>query len=77
VTDREPLRRLIPPDPPMLPLAVAGTVTWLVLGLVLLALRPTLERGGNEGWIGICFTGAALGLVGVAVMAVHDRNRGR
>ena len=59
----------------MLPLAVAGTVTWLVLGLILLALRGTLADGGNEGWIGICFTGAALGLVGIGVMALHDRNR--
>ena len=59
----------------MLPLAVAGTVTWLVLGLVLLALRGTLAAGGNEGWIGICLTGAALGLVGIGVMALHERNR--
>ena len=73
----EPLRRLTPPDPPMVPLAVAGTVTWLVLGLVLLALRPTLERGGNEGWIGISFAGAAFGVLGICVMALHDRNRRR
>lgn len=70
-------RRLTPLDPPMVPLAVAGTLTWLVLGLVLLALRSTLAQGGNEGWIGICFTGAALGVVGTAVMVVHDRNRAR
>ena len=77
MTAREPLRRLTPPDPPMVPFAVAGTAAWLVLGLVLLALRPTLARGGNEGWIAICFTGAALGLVGTAVMALHDRRRAR
>jgi hypothetical protein len=61
----------------MVPLAVAGTVIWFVLGLVLWALRSTLAKGGNEGWIAICFAGAALGLVGIAVMAVHDRNRAR
>ena len=61
----------------MVPLAVAGTLTWLVLGLILLAVRSTLAEGGNEGWIGICFTGAALGAVGTALMAVHDRNRAR
>jgi hypothetical protein len=74
---REALRRLTPPDPPMLPFAVGGTAIWLVLGLVLLAIRPTLERGGNGDWPTICFTGALLGLVGIAVMAVHDRNRRR
>jgi uncharacterized membrane protein len=74
---RKELRRLTPPDPPMLPFAVAGTAIWLVLGLVLLAIRPTLERGGNGDWPTICLTGALLGLVGIAVMAVHDRNRRR
>lgn len=59
----------------MVPFAAAGTALWLVLGLVLLALRPTLARGGNEDWPVICFTGAALGLVGTALMVIHDRNR--
>jgi uncharacterized membrane protein YhhN len=59
----------------MVPIAAAGTAIWLVLGLVLLALRPTLARGGNEDWPIICFAGAALGLVGTALMVVHDRNR--
>jgi hypothetical protein len=59
----------------MLPFAVAGTLLWLVLGLILLALRSTLAAGGNADWPVICFTGAGLGLVGIAVMAIHDRNR--
>lgn len=61
----------------MVPLAVAGTVVWLVLGLVLLAIRPTLARGGNEDWPIICFTGAGIGLIGIGLMAIHDRNRAR
>jgi hypothetical protein len=61
----------------MVPLAVAGTVAWLVLGLILLAFRSTLARGGNEEWIAVCFAGAGLGVVGIAVMALHDRNRDR
>ena len=73
--DRVRLRRLTPLDPPMVPFAVAGTVLWLVLGLILLALRPTLAAGGNEEWPIICFTGAGLGLIGIAIMAVHDHNR--
>jgi hypothetical protein len=59
----------------MLPFALAGTAIWLVLGLILLAIRPTLRAGGNEEWIGICFAGALLGLPGIATMFVHDRNR--
>jgi uncharacterized membrane protein len=59
----------------MTPLAVAGTVAWLVVGLILLPLRPTLAKGGNEEWITICFVGALLGLVGIGLMALHDRNR--
>ena len=61
----------------MVPFAVGGTVAWLVSGLVLLALRSTLANGGNEGWIGICFTGAGLGVVGIVLMVLHDRNRAR
>jgi hypothetical protein len=75
VTERSRLRRLTPLDPPMVPIAVAGTVLWLVLGLVLLALRPTLAGGGNEDWPIICFTGAGFGLIGIVVMAIHDRRR--
>lgn len=74
--ERKPLRRLTPLDPPMLPLAVGGTVLWLVLGLILLAMRPVLAEGGNENWIAICFAGAAFGLIGMGMMAVHDHNRG-
>jgi hypothetical protein len=77
MTDAGQLRRLTPLDPPMVPFAVAGTAIWLVLGLVLLAIRPTLQAGGNEEWIGICFAGALLGLPGIATMVVHDRNRRR
>jgi hypothetical protein len=61
----------------MVPFAVVGTAIWLLLGLVLLAIRPTLRAGGNEEWIGICFAGALLGLPGIATMVIHDRNRRR
>jgi hypothetical protein len=76
VTDAPP-RKLMPLDPPMLPFAVVGTAIWVVLGLALLLLRPTLRAGGNEEWIGICFAGALLGLPGMATMVIHDRNRRR
>jgi Protein of unknown function (DUF2530) len=61
----------------MVPLAVAGTLLWLLLGLVFLALRGQLADAGKADWIAICFAGAGLGVVGIALMAVHDRNRVR
>jgi hypothetical protein len=61
----------------MVPFAVAGTAVWLVLGLVFLAIRPVLARGGNEEWPTICFIGAGLGLAGIVLMAIHDRRRAR
>jgi hypothetical protein len=61
----------------MLPFAVGGTALWLVLGVVFAFMRSTLAAHGHESWISISFTGAALGVVGILVMAVHDRNRAR
>jgi hypothetical protein len=61
----------------MVPFAAAGIALWLLLGLIFLAMRSTLADGGNEGWIGICFTGALVGLPGLGLMIIHDRNRRR
>ena len=48
-----------------------------VLGLIFLAIRPTMVEHGNEGWIAICFAGVLVALPGLALMLVHDRNRKR
>jgi len=61
----------------MVPFALGGMAVWAIVGLVLLAIRPTLATHGQENWITICFTGFLLGLPGLAVMLVHDRNRRR
>ncbi len=61
----------------MVPFAAGGIALWLVLGLIFLAKRPTLADGGNEPWIAICFAGALLGLPGLGLMIIHDRNRKR
>ncbi|HLT10030.1 MAG TPA: DUF2530 domain-containing protein [Micromonosporaceae bacterium] len=61
----------------MVPFAIAGIATWTVLGLVLLAVRPALVEQGREHWLTICLAGALLGLPGLAIMLVHDRNRRR
>jgi hypothetical protein len=59
----------------MVPFVLGGMAVWLVLGVVLLAIRPTLAAQGNEGWIAICFAGVLWALPGLGLMVVHDRNR--
>lgn len=64
-------------DPPMVPFALGGIALWVIAGLVLLGFRPALVEQGREHWLSICLAGALLGLPGLAVMLVHDRNRRR
>ena len=56
---------------------VGGLIVWLILGLVLLGFRSTLIEQGREGWLTICLAGFLVGLPGLALMLVHDRNRRR
>ena len=74
---QQPRKQLTPSDPPMVPFAVTGIAIWLVLGLIFLAMRPTLADGENERWIAIAFAGVLLGLPGLGLMIIHDRNRAR
>lgn len=66
-----------PLDPPMVPFALAGLAAWLLAGLILLSFRSELIASGREHWLTICGTGFLLGLPGLALMVVHDRNRKR
>lgn len=71
-------RRTVEPlDPPMVPFAVGGIVVWAVVGLVLLAMRPTLIEQGREDWLRICLAGFLLGFPGLLLMIRHDANRRR
>jgi len=65
---RPPLRPL---EPPMLPVALAGTGVWAVVGLVLLAVDAPAQ------WRWTCLAGFLLGLGLIALMAIRDRRRGR
>lgn len=50
-----------------------GTALWAVAGAACLLLRDQLAANGNEWWIATCWTGVALGLLGLA----YTRRRAR
>lgn len=76
VPEEEP--RIEPLDPPMVPFAVAGIVTWAVVGLVLLMFfRDWLADRDHENWLWTCLAGFLVGFPGLAVMLRHDANRRR
>jgi hypothetical protein len=66
-----------PLDPPMVPFAVAGMAGWAVAGLVLLGFRGALADHGHTNWLWICLAGVLLGVPGLSLMIIHDRNRRR
>lgn len=70
-------RRVEPPDPPMVPFAVAGIVAWAVAGGVLLLMRDWLAEHGRLDWLWTCLAGFLLGFPGLAVMIQHDARRSR
>lgn len=60
------LPQLRPPDPPMVPVALAGSGIWAVVGLALLA------AGAPDLWLWTCLAGFLLGLAALPVLAAHD-----
>ncbi len=61
----------------MVPLVLAGTVVWGVVGLILLAERASLTAQGRENWLWICLAGFLFGVAGLLLMRRHDANRRR
>lgn len=61
----------------MTPLAIGGTVLWLVAAGVLTLFSDDLAASGRSWWIDCALWGAALGVPGTIVMVLHDRNRKR
>ncbi|MGH8879102.1 MAG: DUF2530 domain-containing protein [Stackebrandtia sp.] len=62
---------------PMTPLAVGGTVLWLVAAGILSLFSQELADSGRSWWIDCAWFGVALGVPGTVVMVLHDRNRKR
>jgi hypothetical protein len=68
-------RQLAALDLPMVPFVVGGLIVWLILAIVLAAFHTSLDEQGRGEWVRICFAGFLVGLPGLALMIVHDRNR--
>ena len=60
-----------PPDPPMVPFALAGTAAFVLAGIVLLV------AGAPESWLWTCLAGTLWGGPGLVTMLRHDRARRR
>jgi hypothetical protein len=56
-------------DPPMVPYAMGGIIAFIIAGLVVWI------ADGPGRWMQICVAGVLWGLVGLAAMIRHDRNR--
>jgi hypothetical protein len=61
----------------MTPLAVGGTVLWLIAGAVMTLFADDLAASGRSWWIDCAWWGAAVGIPGIITMVVHDRRRRR
>jgi hypothetical protein len=70
-------RQLAPLDLPMVPFVVGGLIVWLIVAVILAALHTSLAEQGRGEWLRISIAGFLVGLPGLALMLVHDRNRRR
>jgi Protein of unknown function (DUF2530) len=70
-------REVKPLEVPVAPFALVGIAVWAVLGLVLLALHGWVSAHGHTRWLWTCLAGVLWGLLGLAVVARHDRRRRR
>jgi hypothetical protein len=70
-------KQLAPLDLPMVPFVVTGMAVWLLLALVCLIFRSTLDEQGRGHWLSICVAGFVVAIPGLALMIVHDINRAR
>jgi hypothetical protein len=73
----KPQKQVAPLDLPMVPIVLAGMGVWLLLALVCLIFRSTLEAQGRGHWLTICVAGFLVAIPGLLLMVVHDLNRAR
>ena len=61
----------------MVPVVLTGMAVWLVLALLCLIFKDTLDAQGRGQWLSICVAGFVVAIPGLGLMIVHDRNRAR
>ena len=61
----------------MVPFVLTGMAVWLVLALLCLIFKDTLDAQGRGQWLSICVAGFVVAIPGLGLMIVHDRNRAR
>ena len=74
---KQPQKQLAPLDLPMVPFVATGMGVWLLLALVCLIFKSTLDAQGRGHWLTICVAGFLVAIPGLALMIIHDINRAR
>jgi Protein of unknown function (DUF2530) len=77
VPTKTPQKQLAPLDLPMVPFVVTGMAVWLLLALVCVIFKSTLDEQGRGHWLSICVAGFVVAIPGLALMIIHDINRTR
>jgi hypothetical protein len=72
-----PQKQIAPLDLPMVPFVLTGMAIWLVLALLCLIFKDTLDAQGRGQWLSICVAGFVVAIPGLGLMIIHDRNRAR
>jgi uncharacterized protein DUF2530 len=61
----------------MVPFVLTGMAVWLVLAILCLIFKDTLDAQGRGQWLSICVAGFVVAIPGLGLMIIHDRNRAR
>lgn len=61
----------------MTPLAITGTLLWLLAAGILWLFTDELAATGRSWWLDCALAGAIMGIPGTITMMVHDRGRRR
>jgi uncharacterized protein with PQ loop repeat len=72
-----PQKQIAPLDLPMVPFVLTGMAVWLVLAILCLIFKDTLDAQGRGQWLSICVAGFVVAIPGLGLMIIHDRNRAR
>lgn len=73
---RHPARTVPEPlEAPLTPVAITGTVLWLIGGSIALFNMSWLQDNDALWWLWVCLIGVGLGLAGMIYSLRHDARR--